>query len=173
MHGDLCCLPRMEAPAGAPVPGNLVPRLIHRGHDRIRLVSSPDEEPEPSLMGEGDTSTSPVVEIVSTEVQDGRSRLIDEFAYPGGSHQRHRVDHRSRGVVPVSVLPAAGGDLGDARRPGVCGAAGRDFRSANGEAPPGHADRPGGGNPASSIGGWRAVEKGYRLLIRRAQLKLP
>jgi len=78
MHSDLYRSRGKQT--GVAVPGNLVPRLIHRRHDRIFAAGSPDEEPEPSLIGERDASASPAAEIRSAGVQDGCARLIGEFA---------------------------------------------------------------------------------------------
>jgi hypothetical protein len=63
-----------------PAPGDLVPFLIHRGHNGIHWHRSADQKPEPPLISEQDASASPPGAIASGGMQDGRSRLIDEFA---------------------------------------------------------------------------------------------
>src|SRR5215469_3049652 len=95
------------------VPGDLVSRLVHRGHDRIRWLSSADQKPQPSLIGERDTGASPPVEVNPGDVKDGRSGLIDKRAQVGALDPLRRFG----GEVPGAVPPAAGGDLGNGREP--------------------------------------------------------
>jgi hypothetical protein len=111
MHRDLHRVPPAEETrAGDPVPGNLVPCLIHRGHDGVRFVSSPDEESEPALIGERDTRPGPEREMLAARVQDGRSRLIGQL--PEGPLPAAPVLRE----VPLPVPGAADGDLGEPRR---------------------------------------------------------
>src|SRR6516162_3369026 len=71
MHGDLYqfllttqfLLPDTEILVVEPVTGNIVPGLIHRGHNGIRFPCSPDKEPEPPLVREQGTGQSPPVVI--------------------------------------------------------------------------------------------------------------
>src|SRR5215470_3298132 len=100
-----------------PVPGDLVSGVIDGGHDRVRWLGSADQEPEPALIGEGDTSACPVVEVTSGEVQDGGSRLVGELADVAGFDPPRRVLLRFRGEVPGVVLAAAGDGLCEGRGP--------------------------------------------------------
>src|SRR5579859_1991728 len=128
MHGDLhapkAARPGIKqilgsltgCPRSNPVPGNLVARLIYCGHNGVRSAGPPDHEPEPPLIGEGDSSARRVVKIHSGEVHDRRSRLVDDLAYAAGFVPRWPA-LRFGGVVPGAVPPVAVGKLGDARRP--------------------------------------------------------
>src|SRR5215471_11056269 len=72
------------ARAGDPVPGNFVPILIHRGHDGVLPgpgPAVPDREAEPPLIGKRDAPCRhPATLLPAAGVQDGRSRLIEEFS---------------------------------------------------------------------------------------------
>jgi|SRR6266852_8276107 len=120
MYGDFHRVPRKVTAADDPVPDRTVPCLVYRGHDGIPILSSPDQEPEPPLIGERDASAGPVGEILAADVQDGRSRLIDEPADamlgPGLRIVPDNPEVPVLSEVPVEVPFAAGEDLGKARR---------------------------------------------------------
>src|SRR5215471_7941162 len=117
MHDNLYQTPRprLYLPPGlvdVPVPGDLVPCLIHRGHNGIVLSSSPDREPEPPQIREQDASVRPPVVIASRGVQDRRSRLIGE---PADLALQGSLDTRVLRVVPRLDPGIAGQELSDRR----------------------------------------------------------
>ena len=128
MHGDLyapiAARPGFKqilgsltgCPRSNPVPGNLIAGLIDCGHDGVRSPGPPDQEPEPPLIGEGDSSACPVVKIHSRQVHDGRSRIVDDLPHAAGFVSRWPA-MRLCGLVAGAVPPVLGGEVGDARRP--------------------------------------------------------
>jgi hypothetical protein len=90
MDGDLHC--GRPHPAGEPVPGDVVPGLVHRGHDGVCPARVPDREPQPPLVGERDAAPGLVVEMSSARIQDGQAGLVEEFCQgvprPGRSSPR-------------------------------------------------------------------------------------
>src|SRR5215510_647645 len=81
MDSDLCGPPESALAADEPVPGDLVSRLIERGHDGVCPPGAADREPQPPLTGELDVAASRAADMPSGRVQDGCSRLIEELLH--------------------------------------------------------------------------------------------